>query len=133
MVCTRHKILVVDDLPDWRATLGGLLEDEGYAVQVAGSSDAALMLLASDHFDLALLDVRLDETDEGNTEGLDLASKIRQRWPTVKVVIITGYGTSDTMERAMAKDAQGRRLASDYIPKTETGKLVEVVRKALGR
>ena len=133
MADTRHKILVVDDLSDWRVTLGGLLEDEGYAVQVAGSSDAALKLLASDHFDLALLDVRLDETDEGNTEGLDLASKIRQRWPTVKVVIITGYGTSDTMERAMAKDAQGRRLASDYIPKTDTEKLVEVVREALGQ
>ena len=133
MVYTRHKILVVDDLPDWRVTLGGLLEDEGYAVQVADSSDAALSLLASDHFDLALLDMRLDETDESNTEGLDLADKIRQRWPEVKVIIITGYGTSDTMKRAMEPDVQGRRLVFNYIPKNETEKLVESVREALGQ
>ena len=133
MVCTRHKILVVDDLSDWRVTLGGLLEDEGYAVQVAGSSDAALSLLASDHFDLALLDMRLDETDESNTEGLDLADKIRQRWPEVKVIIITGYGTSDTMKRAMEPDVQGRILVADYIPKTETEELVRVVRRVLAQ
>ena len=133
MVYTHHKILVVDDLPDWRVTLSGLLKDEGYAVQVAGSSDAALSLLASDHFDLALLDMRLDETDESNTEGLDLADKIRQRWPEVKTVIITGYGTPDTLRRAMEPDAQGRMLVADYIPKTETEELVRVVRRVLAQ
>ena len=133
MTNKRRKILVVDDLPDWRTTLSGLLVDEGYDVQVADSSNAAVALLEADHFDLALLDMRLDESDEDNTEGLDLAAEIKQHWPTTQVVIITGYGTTDTMRQAMEPDAQGRRLVANYIPKTETEKLIQVVREALAQ
>ena len=133
MRTTPYKILVVDDLPDWRTTLSGLLEDEGYAIQVAGSSADALALLANEHFDLILSDMRLDETDEDNTEGLDLAAEIQQRWPKIKTIIITGYGTPDTMERAMQPDAQGKTLATNYIPKSETEELVKKVREALAQ
>jgi len=133
MTNTRHKILVVDDLPDWRATLGGLLEDAGYDVQVAESSIAALALLKTHHFDLAVLDMRLDETDESNTEGLYLAAEIKQHWPATKVVMITGYGTPDTMRRAMEPDAQERRLVANYIPKTETEELVKIVQEVLAQ
>ncbi len=126
-----HRILVVDDLPDWRSTIGGLLEDEGYEVQVAGSSPQALELLESNCFDLAVLDIRLDETDEGNTEGLNLASEIKKRWPGVKIVIITGYGTPEIMKEALEPDAKGNKLAANYVPKTETEDLVSVVRETL--
>jgi len=131
MTNTRHKILVVDDLPDWRATLGGLLEDAGYDVQVAESSIAALTLLKTDHFDLAVLDMRLDETDESNIEGLDLAAEIKEHWPAIKVIIITAYSTTDTTRRAMEPDAQGRRLVANYIPKTQTEELVNIVQEVL--
>lgn len=131
MLEKRHRILVVDDLPDWRSTLGGLLEDEGYEVQVAGTSSRALEILGSDHFDLAVLDIRLDETDEGNTEGLSLAAEIKKHWPEVKIVIITGYGTPEIMREALEPDTDGNTLAADYIPKTETEELVRIVRKTL--
>ena len=128
---TRHRILVVDDLPDWRATLSGLLKDEGYSVQVAASSSQALELLETDPFDLAVLDIRLDETDEGNTEGLDLATEIKKHWPEVRIIIITGYGTPEILKRAIEPDAQGQKLAMNYIPKTETEDLVRIVRETL--
>jgi len=131
MADKQRKILVVDDLSDWRTTLRGLLEDAGYDVQVADSLPAALTLLEAGHFDLAVLDIRLDETDEGNTEGLTLAAEIKQHWPATKIVIITGYDTPDTMKRAMEPDAQGRRLVENYIPKTQTEELVQIVREAL--
>ncbi|HET60059.1 MAG TPA: response regulator [Chloroflexi bacterium] len=127
----RPKILVVDDLVDWRTTLGGLLVDVGYQVAVAESSAAALDLLKTEHFDLVLLDVRLDETDEESTEGLTLAGEIKDRWPSTKIIIITGYGTSEILNKAMETDAEGRRLAANYIEKTKTGELVQVVRDAL--
>ena len=133
MTSTRHRILVVDDLRDWRTTLGGLFEDAGYDVRVADSSARALELLRTDRFDLAVLDMRLDETDEGNTEGLDLAAEIKRHWPATKVVMITGYGTPDTMRRAMEPDAQGRRLVANYIPKTETEELVKIVQEVLAQ
>lgn len=131
MTNTCHRILVVDDLPDWRATLGGLLEDAGYDVQVADSSTNALELLRTDHFDVAVLDIRLDETDEGNTEGLDLAAEIKRQWPATKVVMITAYSTPDTMRQAMESDAQGRRLVANYVPKTQTEELVKIVQEVL--
>ncbi|MBM3155113.1 MAG: response regulator [Chloroflexi bacterium] len=133
MADKRHAVLVVDDLPDWRSTLSGLLLDAGYDVQTADSSARALELLRTIHCDLALLDMRLDETDEGNTEGLDLAAEIKSRWPTVKVVIITGYDTPDAMRQAREPDVHGQVLAADYIPKTQTDQLVQVVRRALAQ
>ena len=133
MTNTHPKILVVDDLSDWRKTLKGVLADAEYDVQVADSSASALKLLEINRFDLAVLDMRLDETDEDNTEGLDLAVEIRRRWPTVKAIIITGYGTPDTMRQALEPDIRGQRLVADYIPKTQTEELVKVVRRVLAQ
>ena len=133
MINRQHKILVVDDLTDWRKTLRGLLVDEGYDVQVAASSAGARGLLITDQFDLAVLDMRLDESDEDNTEGLDLAAEIKQRWPTVQVIIITGYGTPDRVKQALEPDVQGRKLAEDYVPKDRTEELIQVVRRVLAQ
>jgi DNA-binding NtrC family response regulator len=130
---TRCKILVVDDLPDWRMTLSGLLVEEGYEARAAGSVAEAIKLLEANHFDLALLDVRLDESDENNTEGLDLAAEIKRRWPEVKTVIITGYGTPDTARRAMEPDKHGKRLVQDFIEKTQTDTLGQVVKRVLAQ
>ncbi len=127
-----YSILVVDDLPDWRVTLRGLLTDEGYAVQVAGSSQEALALLAENHFDVAVLDVRLDETDEENKEGLDyLAVEIKKNWPEVKRIIITGYPTSESVNLALKPDEDGQRLVEDFVEKTDSDQLVQVVQNIL--
>jgi two-component system nitrogen regulation response regulator NtrX len=127
----KYRILVVDDLRDWRLTLRGLLADEGYEVEVAGSLPEALTFLESRSFDLALLDLRLDETDEDNTEGLTLADKIKKSWPGVKVIIITGYGTPKIMREALEPNVEGQSLVADYVPKAETEDLVRIVRQTL--
>jgi len=131
MVEKSHRILVVDDLPDWRSTLSGLLTDEGHSVSVADSSDSALDVLGREKFDLAVLDMRLDETEEGNVEGLTLAGEIKKRWPGIKVIIITGYETTETVRQALEPDAEGRRLAEDYLEKTKTEELPEAIRRVL--
>jgi CheY-like chemotaxis protein len=128
-----QRILVVDDLPDWRSTLGGLLADEGYRVQVAGTSEQAIDLFESNQFDLAVVDIRLDETDEDNTEGLNLANEIKRCWPDVKIIIITGYDTPQAMKEAIEPDSHGNTLAANYVPKTDTGNLVEIVQKTLSQ
>ncbi|MBE7552397.1 MAG: response regulator [Anaerolineales bacterium] len=126
------KILVVDDLPDWRTTIQGLLNDEGYQqIKVAESRTAALKLFESETFDLAVLDMRLDETDEGNTDGLTLAQEIRQTWPQTKVIILTGYGTPETQELALQPDRKGRQLTEDFIPKTKSVELIAAVQRVL--
>ena len=127
------KILVVDDLPDWRKTLKGLLQDEGYDVKVAASRYAALALLKDSQFDLAVIDIRLDESDENNVEGIDLATEIDKIQPGTKIIIITGYGTLETVEKAMRDKDQHGKLATDFIPKDETDSLIQIVKQALSQ
>jgi CheY-like chemotaxis protein len=131
---THHlrRILVVDDVPDWCATLSRLLTDEGYRVQVTASVDGALSLLKATLFDLAVIDIRLDDSDETNVEGLDLAGLIRRDWPSVKVIIVTGYPTLQTVERAMQPHRVGPQLAESYVEKENSDELVKAVRRVLG-
>ncbi len=131
MTSDSPKILVVDDLPDWRATTGGLLGDAGYQVQTAGSSNEAMQDIAAQDFDLALLDMRLDETDEGNVEGLELAKRIRELKPETKIIILTGYGSPETAARAFAQDEHGVKLVDDYVEKTQTDQLVNTIKQIL--
>ena len=51
------RILVVDDEPGIRQSLGGVLEDEGYTVETAASGENCLQLLGKKAFDAVLLDV----------------------------------------------------------------------------
>ncbi len=129
-----YRILVVDDLPDWRKTIKGLLTDAGYhQVDVAESKQAALELLEAKSFDLAILDMRLDETNEDNIEGLDLAAEIRRGWPQVKIIMLTGYGNKQTQERALRPDRSGQSLAADFINKTETNHIIATVQRVLSQ
>jgi CheY-like chemotaxis protein len=129
----RIRVLVVDDLPDYRMTLSGLLSDEGYVTQVAASAAQALELSVQEHFDVALLDLRLNALDEDNTDGLTLAADLKRRFPGMPIVIITGYGTPDTMRRAMQPDVTGRRLVDGYLPKTQMEELVTTMNSLLNR
>lgn len=125
-------ILVVDDVEDWQKTLIGLLSDEGYRVVAVGDRQAALEAVKANRFDLAVIDVRLDETDETNTAGLNLAEEIKQVQTGLPVVIITGYETTDSIERAFKRDETGESLAIDFVLKMDTtNQLVDIVNHTL--
>jgi CheY-like chemotaxis protein len=126
-----YRILIVDDVKDWQDTLKGLLAPLGYSILTVGSSDEALTCLASDPYDLALLDMRLDETDEDNREGLELARQIHLIFPQVKVIIITGYETQSAIDTAMQSSARDGPLASDFVLKADSIKIVDIVRQVL--
>lgn len=114
-----RKILIVDDALDWRDIVAGLIRDfyPDYTIVTAGSIEDAKNRLAHHTFDLAILDIRLDDSDESNTEGLSLMEFIRQNHSHIPVFIITGYGNLETVERAMRPNEAGVRLAVDYIEK----------------
>ena len=133
MESSSAKLLVVDDIEDWQKTISGVLRDKGYNVVMAGSIIDATKLLEENKYDLALLDLRLDETDEDNIDGLKLAEIIRDRWPQVKIVIFTGYGTPEILQKAMRPDSKGRKLVEDYLPKDNSDKLIETVQRVLGK
>ena len=97
----RGKILIVEDYADWRELLGGLLQREGHEVEtVATLQEARDHIHASADLDLAILDIRLVETDDTNEDGLRLLAEIRQRQAFTRVIMITGHGTMETQRRA---------------------------------
>jgi len=88
-------VLVVDDEPSIRETLGGILEDEGYRVALAADGESALALLRTHSFDVVLLDIWLPQMD-----GLAVLEKIQEREDPPEVVMISGHGTVESAVRA---------------------------------
>src|ERR1051325_1882269 len=93
----QRRILVVDDEPGIRQSLGGVLEDEGYTVDSAESGEACLAALPGAGFELVLLDIWLPGID-----GLEVLARIQEipfgERPVV--VVISGHGTIETAVKA---------------------------------
>ena len=79
------RILLVDDEEEIRRLLARRLSRRGYAVTAATDSDQALALLAEGAFDLAILDFMMP-----GMNGLELAAQCRLRYPSLKILILTG-------------------------------------------
>ena len=125
----RGKVLVVDDLPDVRSTASGILRDEGYLVRTAASRQEALDILENERFHIAVLDVRLDESDEDNREGMELLREINQRYPTITVIMLTGYADAEMVREALQPN-NGRQPAYSVVFKQEMMNLPKAVRDA---
>jgi signal transduction histidine kinase len=94
---TGRRILVVDDNIDAAELLGDLLRHEGHEVCIAHDGPAALDVSSVFHPDTALLDIGLPVMD-----GYELARRLREQLPEVKLVAITGYGQQSDMDNAKA-------------------------------
>ncbi|GMU61757.1 MAG: hypothetical protein AMXMBFR34_35200 [Myxococcaceae bacterium] len=115
------RVLVVDDNRDMARGIGMLLDEAGHRVGVAHSGKAALALMEQEAFDLVLSDVRMPAMS-----GMALLEVVHARWPTTRVVLITGYGTIDAAVAAI------RTGACDYLTKPfDNGALLGVVQRAL--
>ena len=88
------RILVADDEKDIRESLQEIFLEDGYQVALASSEKEALEQI-SGNIDMALVDIKL-----GDDNGIELLRKIKTQWPSIPVVMITGFGTV-----ALAKEA----------------------------
>jgi CheY-like chemotaxis protein len=131
-VAKNHPVvLVVDDIEDWQLTLRGMLKKLGCEVVLAGSLGKAREVISKYKFELALLDMRLDERDESNVDGLDLAEEIQFQYPDIKIIIATGYSTQQALQRAWEPIKGRPKLVADFIPKAEIDSLLTRVKMAL--
>jgi DNA-binding NtrC family response regulator len=94
------RILVVDDETGMQIALREVLQRQGHLVTVAPDATTALGCLESQAFELVLSDVRMPEVS-----GIELLERIRARWPSLPVVIMTAYGTIEDAVDAMKKGA----------------------------
>ena len=89
------SILVVDDENGPRQALRMLLKEE-HDVLLASSVAEAMVVLAQTPIDIIITDIRMP-----TETGLDLLRKVRQHYPEVEVLILTGYGELDTALEAI--------------------------------
>lgn len=93
---SRPNILIVDDEPDIRETIGDVLGDEGYVTRAAENAEAARRALAEQQPDLVLLDIWMPDTD-----GISLLKEWMEQGCTASVVMISGHGTVETAVEAI--------------------------------
>ncbi len=118
-----HEILIVDDEPDIRMLINGILEDEGYQTREAGDADSALAAFHLRRPSLVVLDVWLQGS---RMDGLGLLRAFHSEEPQVPVIMISGHGT---IEMAVGAIQQG---AYDFIEKPfQSDRLLLIVRRAL--
>jgi two-component system nitrogen regulation response regulator NtrX len=118
-----HDILIVDDEPDIRALIEGILSDEGYQTRQAHNADAAIAAFRARRPSLVILDVWLQNS---TLDGIGILEVLHQEQPQVPCVMISGHGTIETAVAAIQKGAY------DFIEKPfQSDRLLLVVARAL--
>jgi PAS domain S-box-containing protein len=125
------RILVVDDERSLRRTFALFLRDDGHEVETAEDVDQALATLeradqkTGDNGESAQFDVVVSDIILPRRSGVSLMEAIAERWPDIKVILVTGEPTVETAASAV------RSGAYDYISKpVSSSKIRKVVASA---
>ena len=89
------RVLLIDDDPSVREVVYYLLASFGYQCHTAADGRSGLAEFAEGDWDLVLTDLEMPAMD-----GWQVIEAIRQRAPTVPIVLITAYASPDVMRRA---------------------------------
>ena len=98
----KARILVIDDEDVIRSLFKVTLEEQGHEVVTAGTGAEGIQHVKQRDFDLVFLDLKLPDID-----GAEVFRKIKSSRPTLLVTIITGYPSSEMMEKALKKGPLG--------------------------
>jgi DNA-binding response OmpR family regulator len=105
------KILLVEDDNDVRYMLKTALEADEYCIDTAEGLDAALKLIASNDYDIILLDKNMPGIDGNREGGIDLLRHVRSQSLSSEVIMMTGHPSVESAIEAM------KLGAFDYIAK----------------
>jgi DNA-binding NtrC family response regulator len=92
-----RKLLFVDDEPSIRVTLPPILRKAGFEVAVAESVTAALQRINAERFDCLVTDLNICKP----SDGLEVASGMRESQPGCAIFILTGYPGFDSAVQAI--------------------------------
>lgn len=95
----RLSVVALDDDPDFREYVRGLLETEGHEVRVVGTPDEFFETCRERLPDVALLDIKM-----GKHSGEAVLEKLREHWPRLCVIVVTGYPSMQTMRTTFKQD-----------------------------
>lgn len=125
------RVLLVEDQAMVRGALAALLslETDIEIVAAVASVDEAEQQLAAQ----ASLDILLTDIELGADSGLDLAARVREHYPTLRVIILTTFARSGFLRRALdagvrgylLKDAPAEQLATAIRTVQRGGKVID--------
>jgi len=120
MKMEKFKVLLVDDEEDFVKSLSERLEMRDLESDVALNGHQALESMKADEPGVMVLDLKMPGMD-----GMEVLRRVREAYPNVQVIILTGHGTDKDEEEA-------KRLgAYAYMQKpVEMDRLVDTLRKA---
>ncbi len=117
----KGRVLIIDDEDIVRVSCQRILVPEGYEVKTTKSAADAFRLLAQEPVDVVITDIKMPDID-----GLEVLRTVKERWPGIEVIMITGYHTVTTTADAL------KLGAFDYIEKPFTpSAIVEAIDKAI--
>jgi DNA-binding NtrC family response regulator len=118
-----QRILIIDDETAIRESLETLLSLEGYTVETAVNGEDGLNRIEEQFYDLVLLDLALP-----GKSGLEILPLIRERHPSLPIIMITAFGKVDNVVDAIRSGAQ------NFVQKPwDNEKLLADIRSAIGR
>jgi DNA-binding NtrC family response regulator len=116
----QKRVLLVDDEEGYVTVLAKRLARRDFRVRTALSGSEAIRTLRNDSFDLAVVDLKMQDMD-----GIELLKVFKAMEPKMPVIILTGHG-SETAAREGIKFG-----AYDYLIKPcELSELVDRIRQA---
>jgi len=110
-------ILIIDDDIAVRASLQFLFEQEGYPVAAAESPADALTVLKAQSVSLIILDLNFSIETSGE-EGMQLLATIKKEYPSIPVILITGWATIELAVQGMkmgANDFVNKPWNNEYL------------------
>lgn len=96
------KVLIVDDNPNMSTLLSDILEIFECKSACAADGEEALKRLKSESFDMVITDIRMPKM-----HGIDLLKTVKEGYPGLPVVVITGFSGDTTKDEAIDAQADG--------------------------
>ena len=93
---SRHRLLLVDDEENVLRALRRTFLDENYDIETASGGQDGLEMLSHGKFTIIISDQRMPEM-----QGVDLLARVRERWPDVVRMMLTGYTEMDVAVEAI--------------------------------
>lgn len=111
------SIVALDDDADFRQYIVSVLESQGHDVRALATPEEFFAACEGRLPDVVLLDIKM-----GRHSGEQVLRDLRQRWPKLCVIVVTGYPTMDSMRETFKQDV------FDYLAKPFS---LEQLKKAL--
>lgn len=120
----RHKILVIDDEEEVRKTIR--LQLKGTDLETVEAEDGKKGIEMLDAENATIMDAILCDVRMPNINGVEAISYFRREYPTIPVIVLTGYP-----DVKLAVDFMKQGVVDYLVKPVEKSKLVETVMKAI--